>query len=50
MKIVSFFKTLNHKIEKYEKLTTNPFEFPQPITLIWVEDVQNVKNNGKEDV
>ncbi len=38
-----FFKILNRKINKYDKLTSNPFTIPQPITLIWVED--NEKEN-----
>lgn len=38
MKVSTFFKILNRKIEKYDRLATNPFTTPQPITLIWVED------------
>ena len=38
MKVATFFKTLNKKIEKYDKLATNPFIIPQEITLIWVEE------------
>lgn len=44
MKISSFFKILNRKIEKYDNMTSNPFEIPQPIVLIWVEDIQNGEN------
>jgi hypothetical protein len=44
MKISSFFKILNRKIEKYNKMATNPFTQPQPIILIWVED-----EKGKEE-
>ena len=40
MKISTFFKILNRKIEKYEKMSNNPFSVPQPIILIWVEDVE----------
>ena len=43
MKMYQFFKILNRKINKYDKLTSNPFTIPQSITLIWVED------NEKED-
>ena len=43
MKVYQFFKILNRKINKYDKLTSNPFTIPQPITLIWVED--NEKEN-----
>ena len=38
MKISSFFKILNKKIEKYNKMATNPFTIPQPITLVWVDN------------
>jgi len=38
MKVAKFFKILNKKIEKYDKMATNPFFIPQPIILIWVED------------
>ena len=41
MKVSSFFKILNKKIEQYDKMTTNPFSMPQPIVLIWIEDVEN---------
>ena len=43
MKVSTFFKILNRKIEQYEKITTNPFTKPQPIILIWVEDVDENK-------
>lgn len=39
MKVKSFFKLLNRKIRKYDKMTTNPFEgVPVSITLVWVEE------------
>ena len=39
MKFAKFFKILNKKIEKYDKMTSNPFVRPNsPITLVWVED------------
>ena len=39
MKAVNFFKLLNQKINKYDKLASNPFESkPIKITLIWVEE------------
>ena len=40
MKVSTFFKILNKKIEKYEKLTNNPFEKPKQFILIWVEEVE----------
>lgn len=42
MKVSTFFKILNKKIEKYDKIATNPFTTPQPVILIWVE------NNAEE--
>ncbi|MCQ2754285.1 MAG: hypothetical protein MJ231_04460 [bacterium] len=47
MQISTFFKILNRKIEKYDKLTSNPFEVPQSITLVWVED-DNAYEEKKE--
>ena len=42
MKVSTFFKILNKKIEKYDKMATNPFTMPQPIVLVWVEeDLEN---------
>lgn len=39
MKVKSFFKLLNRKINKYDKATSNPFEAPPlPIILVWVEE------------
>ena len=39
MKPTDFFKTLNYKINKYDKTVTNPFDgIKQPYTLIWIED------------
>ena len=41
MKLASFFKTLNKKIEKYERMTKNPFNISRSIFIIWVEDDKN---------
>lgn len=50
MKISSFFKILNKKIEKYNKMATNPFTIPQPITLVWVDDeCDNFEKYRKEN-
>ena len=39
MNISTFFKILNRKIERYDKITSkNPFTTPQSIILIWVEE------------
>ena len=41
MRIKSFFKLLNKKINKYDKAVSNPFEAaPITITLVWVENEQ----------
>lgn len=49
MKISSFFKILNKKIEKYNKMATNPFTIPQPITLVWVDNENYFENLQKEN-
>ena len=46
MKVYNFFKILNKKIEKYDKMASNPFTQPQPIIIIWVEDIDS--ENKKE--
>ena len=38
MKVSTFFKILNEKIEKYDKLVSNPFMQPQSVILLWVEE------------
>ena len=48
MKVASFFKILNKKIEQYDKIASNPFLKPQPIILIWVEDY--AENDKKKTV
>ena len=48
MKISNFFKILNRKIEKYNKIATNPFTTPQPVILIWIED-SGTENEGSPD-
>ena len=49
MKISTFFKILNRKIEKYDKMATNPFTAPQPIVLIWVEDSNTIENPNLDE-
>lgn len=46
MKISSFFKILNKKIEQYDKIASNPFTIPQPIVLVWVEDEKVDKDDS----
>ena len=39
MKVKSFFKLLNRKINKYDKATSNPFEAPPlPIVIVWIDE------------
>lgn len=47
MKASTFFKILNKKIEKYDKMATNPFTVPQPIVFIWVEEDSNDDTSKK---
>lgn len=48
MKLASFFKTLNQKINKYDKFASNPFEAPQSLILIWVEKDSSDWSNSDE--
>ena len=47
MKVTTFFKILNKKIEEYDKKYSNFYEKPQPIILIWVEDYIDEKKTDK---
>ena len=38
MKIPAFFKILKNKINKYDKMASNPFTRPQKIVVVWIED------------
>ena len=49
MKLTSFFKILNKKIEKYDKMTSNPFERPQSFIIVWVEDADESENSNNKD-
>lgn len=45
MKIKSFFKLVNRKINKYDKAASNPFEpAPLTITLVWIEEDKSERN------
>lgn len=48
MKVSTFFKILNKKIERYNKIASNPFTTPRPVVIVWVEDKKDSKNI-KED-
>ena len=41
MNIPTFFRFLNMKIKKYNKMATNPFTEPHPLVIIWVEDTES---------
>ena len=45
MKAYTFFKTLNKKIEQYNKIAQNPFTEPRPIILIWIEESCDLKKD-----
>jgi len=47
MKVSSFFKILNRKINKYDKLASNPFLNPKDVVIIWVDE-SDVCRNEKE--
>lgn len=49
MNIPSFFRFLNRKIEKYDKMASNPFEIPQKIVLIWIEDCIDEQNYNENN-
>ena len=44
MKISSFFKILNRKINKYDKIAENPFCRDKKMIIIWVEDSDEIEN------
>ena len=44
MNISSFFKILNHKIEQYDKMATNPFINEKSVIFVWVEDVEDTED------
>ena len=49
MKAAAFFKILNKKIEKYDRLYSNPFTRPQPITIIWVQETDEETQPSKDE-
>ena len=48
MKVSSFFKILNKKIEKYDKMATNPFLNTRQVVIIWVEEVEDFPQKDDE--
>ena len=47
MKLHSFFKILNRKINMYDKLATNPFTDSRKLIIVWVEEPKNTNNIDK---
>ena len=48
MKLKSFFKLVNQKVKKFDKVATNPFaSTPVSITLVWVEEAKIDENKYK---
>ena len=48
MRINSFFKILNRKINKYDKLATNPFTDNGRMIIVWVEEAKTKDNTNKD--
>lgn len=50
MKINSFFKILNRKINMYDKMATNPFTERERMIIVWVEEEKKrePENNSEE--
>ncbi|MBQ7125577.1 hypothetical protein IJO12_00660 [bacterium] len=44
MKISSFFKILKRKIDKYDRITSNPFLENRHVIIIWVEEDEDKPN------
>ena len=49
MKVSSFFKILNRKINKYDKMATNPFTNLQKVVVIWIEDGEFSEKHKEKD-
>ena len=51
MKLNSFFKILNRKINKYDKAATNPFLDGKRVIVVWIEDdeVNNCDNRDTKE-
>ena len=37
MQIFEFINNLKTKINNYDKMITNPFETPHPMTIVWID-------------
>ena len=51
MEFINFFKTLNKKIDSYDKMApkTNPFKMPNYITLVWVDEECPIKDRFNKE-
>ena len=49
MKISSFFKILNRKINMYDKMATNPFTEKKNIIIVWVEESKDTNDLLKKE-
>lgn len=46
MKVLTYFKLLKRKIDKYDRLASNPFtRTREEVTIIWVEDFEKKSDN-----
>ena len=46
MRLNSFFKLLNRKINMYDKLATNPFTDSKRLIVVWVEEIEDNNLNS----
>ena len=48
MQFNKFFRVLNKKIEKYDKMASNPFfKARVPVTIVWIEDFAPKQNRNE---
>ena len=44
---IKFFKILEYKINKYDKLFSNPFVYNKPkVTVLWIEEYDGERNDS----
>lgn len=50
MEFINFLKTLNKKIDSFDKMApkTNPFSMPNNITLVWVDEECPIKERFED--
>ena len=49
MRINSFFKILSRKVNKYDKITSNPFCKDRKMIIIWIEESDKIKSGFDTD-